>query len=110
MLFRSRDDREREKRFREWLKELGEREWDHFSPALSHVHFCLNIEKRAAAQRAEADFFALLKEKGKIGSDSVWKEVSRPKFLWSLCLLSALGETRARQRPSLRRCRIIFST
>ncbi|KZT72468.1 HSP90-domain-containing protein [Daedalea quercina L-15889] len=53
-----RDDREREKRFREYLKELGEK-------------------KRAAAQKAEADFFALLKESGVARPGAVWKEVKR---------------------------------
>ncbi|CAL1700963.1 unnamed protein product [Somion occarium] len=52
------DDREREKRFREYLKELGEK-------------------KRAAAQKAEADFFALLKESGIAKPGAVWKEVKR---------------------------------
>ncbi|KAI5120418.1 hypothetical protein M0805_006919 [Coniferiporia weirii] len=53
-----RDDREREKRFREWLKDLGE-------------------QKRKAAQKAEADFFALLKEKTKVNNASTWKDVKR---------------------------------
>ncbi|KAL0949962.1 hypothetical protein HGRIS_009982 [Hohenbuehelia grisea] len=53
-----RDDREREKRFREFVKELGEK-------------------KRAAAQKAEADFFALLREHGNINEDSAWKDVKR---------------------------------
>ncbi|KAJ8482248.1 hypothetical protein ONZ45_g15022 [Pleurotus djamor] len=53
-----RDDREREKRFREFLKELGEK-------------------KRQAAQQAEVNFFALLKEHGNITENSVWKEVKR---------------------------------
>ncbi|KAH8105966.1 hypothetical protein BXZ70DRAFT_998118 [Cristinia sonorae] len=53
-----RDDREREKRFREYLKELGEK-------------------KRAAAQKAEADFFALLKESGVAKAGAVWKEVKK---------------------------------
>ena len=33
-------------------------------------------EKRAAAQKAEADFFALLKESGLAKQGAVWKEVS----------------------------------
>ncbi|OCH90979.1 hypothetical protein OBBRIDRAFT_729724 [Obba rivulosa] len=53
-----RDDREREKRFREHLKELGEK-------------------KRAAAQKAEADFFALLRESGIVKTGAVWKDVKR---------------------------------
>jgi transcription elongation regulator 1 len=53
-----RDDREREKRFRGFLKELGER-------------------KRALAQKAEADFFALLRESGIAKDGAVWKEVKK---------------------------------
>ncbi|EMD40829.1 hypothetical protein CERSUDRAFT_91575 [Gelatoporia subvermispora B] len=53
-----RDDREREKRFREYLKELGEK-------------------KRAAAQKAEAEFFALLRESGITKPDAHWKDVKR---------------------------------
>ncbi|EKM59176.1 uncharacterized protein PHACADRAFT_136514 [Phanerochaete carnosa HHB-10118-sp] len=52
------DDREREKRFREYLKELGEK-------------------KRAAAQKAESDFFALLKESGIFMLGAVWKDVKK---------------------------------
>ncbi|KAI0698538.1 hypothetical protein C8T65DRAFT_581745 [Cerioporus squamosus] len=53
-----RDDKEREKRFRDYLKELGEK-------------------KRAAAQKAEADFFALLKESGLAKPGAVWKEIKK---------------------------------
>ncbi|KAI0068699.1 HSP90-domain-containing protein [Artomyces pyxidatus] len=53
-----RDEREREKRFRDFLKELGER-------------------KRAAAQKAEIDFFALLKESGVATAGAIWKDVKR---------------------------------
>lgn len=44
----------------------------------SHSQRCIHcpIEKRAAAQKAEADFFVLLKEKGNILPGSVWKEVA----------------------------------
>ncbi|KAI0770832.1 hypothetical protein BC629DRAFT_1595770 [Irpex lacteus] len=52
------DDREREKRFRDYLKELGEK-------------------KRAAAQKAELDFFALLKESGIAKPGAVWKDVKK---------------------------------
>ncbi|KAI0092715.1 hypothetical protein BDY19DRAFT_990412 [Irpex rosettiformis] len=52
------DDREREKRFRDYLKELGEK-------------------KRAAAQKAEVDFFALLKESGIAKAGAVWKDVKK---------------------------------
>ncbi|ORY32528.1 hypothetical protein BCR39DRAFT_375721 [Naematelia encephala] len=53
-----RDDREREKVFKVHLRELGER-------------------KRADAQRAEQDFFELLKEFSDITSSSIWSEVKR---------------------------------
>ncbi|KAI0268205.1 Hsp90 protein-domain-containing protein [Gloeopeniophorella convolvens] len=53
-----RDDREREKRFREFLKELGEK-------------------KRALAQKAEADFFSLLREGGIAQEGAIWKEVKK---------------------------------
>lgn len=53
-----RDDREREKRFREFLRELGER-------------------KRALAQKAEADFFVLLRESGVTQQGAIWKEVKK---------------------------------
>ncbi|KAJ7095368.1 Hsp90 protein-domain-containing protein [Mycena belliarum] len=53
-----RDDREREKRFRGWIRELGER-------------------KRAAAQKAETDFFNLLREQASINEGSAWKDVKR---------------------------------
>ncbi|TRM67559.1 hypothetical protein BD626DRAFT_479148 [Schizophyllum amplum] len=53
-----RDDREREKRFRDYLKELGE-------------------AKRKAAQKAEADFIALLREKANVQPDSAWKDIKR---------------------------------
>ncbi|EFI27699.1 peptide-binding protein [Coprinopsis cinerea okayama7 len=59
-----RDDREREKAFREFLKELGE----------------TVPEKRAAAQKAEADFFALLKERQEIQPGVVWKEIKRTLY------------------------------
>ncbi|KAF8165360.1 Hsp90 protein-domain-containing protein [Crassisporium funariophilum] len=53
-----RDDREREKRFREFLKDLGE-------------------QKRAAAQKAEVYFFALLKESGSVKEGILWKEAKK---------------------------------
>ncbi|KAH7887755.1 Hsp90 protein-domain-containing protein [Phlebopus sp. FC_14] len=51
------DDRERERRFKEHLRELGEK-------------------KRAAAEEAEAAFFALLRESGIVRSNSLWKDGS----------------------------------
>ncbi len=70
-----RDDKEREKRFRDYLKELGESK-----PLPSSILLCFAdgpaaLEKRAAAQKAEADFFALLKESGLATPGAVWKEV-----------------------------------
>ncbi|KAF5393835.1 hypothetical protein D9757_000038 [Collybiopsis confluens] len=53
-----RDDREREKSFREFIRELGEK-------------------KKAAARRAESDFFTLLKECAEIHEDSVWRDVKK---------------------------------
>ncbi|PPQ69873.1 hypothetical protein CVT24_003208 [Panaeolus cyanescens] len=53
-----RDEREREKRFRDYLKELGE-------------------EKKKAAQKAEVDFFALLKEHLSAKQDLPWKEAKK---------------------------------
>ncbi|KAJ4478050.1 Hsp90 protein-domain-containing protein [Lentinula aciculospora] len=53
-----RDDRERERAFRDFIRDLGEK-------------------KRAAAQKAEADFFALLKERAEIKEGCVWKEVKK---------------------------------
>ncbi|KAF9534344.1 Hsp90 protein-domain-containing protein [Crepidotus variabilis] len=53
-----RDDREREKRFRDYLKELGE-------------------NKRQAAQKAEVDFFAMLKDTEGIKDGNSWKEVKK---------------------------------
>jgi hypothetical protein len=67
-----RDDREREKRFREFVKELGE---SRLCSTLKSVLTFASIEKRAAAQKAEADFFALLKEHGPVQEGTPWKEV-----------------------------------
>jgi len=83
-----RDDREREKRFREFLKELGE------SACSSLCCVCLDLKsfclgKRALAQKAEADFFALLRESGVAQQGAAWKEASRlsvcPTTLLTLC-------------------------
>ncbi|KIY71447.1 HSP90-domain-containing protein [Cylindrobasidium torrendii FP15055 ss-10] len=52
-----RDEREREKRFREYLKQLGEK-------------------KRLAAQKAEVDFFALLKG-AQLPVAGEWKDIKR---------------------------------
>lgn len=69
------DDREREKKFRDYLKELGESECRVFSLSRLLMANLLRSEKRAAAQKAEADFFVLLKESGIAKSGAVWKEV-----------------------------------
>jgi heat shock protein beta len=70
-----RDDREREKRFKEYLKELGEsRNFVVFHERC--IQLTLNLEKRMAAEKAEADFFTLLRESGVVRSDSSWKDVS----------------------------------
>ncbi|EIW61337.1 uncharacterized protein TRAVEDRAFT_162430 [Trametes versicolor FP-101664 SS1] len=71
-----RDDREREKRFREYLKELGE-------------------QKRAAAQKAEKDFFALLKESGLAKPSTVWKDIK--KHLVSDPRYDAVGSSSLRE-------------
>jgi hypothetical protein len=70
-----RDDREREKRFKEYLKELGESA-NIIIPRAQCTQLTLNLEKRAAAEKAETDFFALLRESGTVRSDSSWKDVS----------------------------------
>lgn len=70
-----RDEREREKRFKEYLKELGES-----ASIIIAREQCtqlnLVLEKRVAAEKAEAAFFALLQECGMVRSDSLWKDVS----------------------------------
>ncbi|KAF8175377.1 hypothetical protein BJ912DRAFT_1024508 [Pholiota molesta] len=73
-----RDDREREKRFRDFLKELGE-------------------QKRAAAQKAEADFFALLKEHVSITEDISWKEVKNRKIIYKDPRYDAVGSSSLRE-------------
>lgn len=70
-----RDDREREKRFREWLKELGERTSRLSSRFSSFIITPNYAEKKRAAAKAEKDFFNLLKEKAKIEPDLTWKDV-----------------------------------
>lgn len=70
-----RDDREREKRFKEYLKELGESA-NIIIPCEQCTQLTLDLEKRVAAEKAEANFFALLRESGMVRSDSLWKDVS----------------------------------
>lgn len=70
------DDREREKRFREYLKELGERKSVQTCSTRQGIDkFAFMLEKRAAAKKAETDFFALLKESDHVKPDAIWKEV-----------------------------------
>ncbi|KAJ8455308.1 hypothetical protein ONZ51_g12521 [Trametes cubensis] len=71
-----RDDREREKRFREYLKELGE-------------------QKRLAALKAEKDFFALLKESGLAKPGAIWKDIK--KHLVSDPRYDAVGSSSLRE-------------
>jgi hypothetical protein len=71
-----RDDREREKRFREFIKDLGESKCS--TAFKSRLVLKAFSEKRAAAQNAEADFFVLLRESGMVVANSTWKEVSEP--------------------------------
>lgn len=71
-----RDDREREKEFRDFVRDLGESMY----PELTLCIWPRNItdiqtEKKAAAQKAEADFFELLKERTEIKEGCIWKEV-----------------------------------
>ena len=68
-----RDDREREKRFREYLKELSDSKYhsSYNNAALRR----LSKEKRAAAEKAEADFISLLNERIKPEDDLAWKDV-----------------------------------
>ncbi|EIW76097.1 hypothetical protein CONPUDRAFT_130448 [Coniophora puteana RWD-64-598 SS2] len=71
-----RDDREREKRFREYIKELGQK-------------------KRAAAEKAEADFFAMLHASGPIPNDANWKDIKK-KF-YSDARYDAVGSSSLRE-------------
>ncbi|KAF9259497.1 HSP90-domain-containing protein [Marasmius fiardii PR-910] len=71
-----RDDREREKRFREFIKELGQK-------------------KKIAAEKAEADFINLLKEKAVIPEGAIWKEVK--KDLISDSRYDAVGSSTLRE-------------
>ncbi|KAF5321365.1 hypothetical protein D9619_001107 [Psilocybe cf. subviscida] len=73
-----RDDREREKRFREYLKELGEK-------------------KRAAAEKAEANFFALLKEHITISEGLSWKEVKARRPVYKDPRYDAVGSSSLRE-------------
>ena len=72
-----RDDREREKRFREFLRELGESTCYSLWCVYLHKLKSFSLGKRALAQKAEADFFILLKESGVAQQGAAWKEVSQ---------------------------------
>ena len=78
-----RDDREREKRFREFLKELGESTCSTILYAAPHKQDFPG--KRRLAQKAEVDFFALLRESG-IAQGAIWKEAGDSSVHY--CLLS----------------------
>ncbi|KAH6914924.1 Hsp90 protein-domain-containing protein [Coprinopsis sp. MPI-PUGE-AT-0042] len=73
-----RDDREREKAFRDYLKALGEK-------------------KKAAAQKAEADFFALLKEQTGIKAEDSWKEVKKLSSIYKDPRYDAVGSSSLRE-------------
>jgi transcription elongation regulator 1 len=75
-----RDDREREKVFRAWLKDLGEREnGDQLESESSLlIRDDMHLGKRAQARKAELDFMELLKStasKIPITPNSQWKDV-----------------------------------
>lgn len=79
-----RDDREREKLFKQHLKELGEStcpryHFTRLSKALDpqEQSSLMNTGKRADAQRAETDFFELLSEQPNITSSSLWTEIKK---------------------------------
>ncbi|WWC70304.1 uncharacterized protein I206_104254 [Kwoniella pini CBS 10737] len=71
-----RDDRDREKMFKTHLRELGER-------------------KRADAQRAEQDFYELLKESDAITSSSIWSDVK--KTIYKDSRYEAVGSSSLRE-------------
>ncbi|KAG8875393.1 hypothetical protein FRB97_005156 [Tulasnella sp. 331] len=80
-----RDDKEREKLFREWRSSLSER-------------------KRKAAEIAEANFYTLLTEQkaliageAKEGSDAAWKEVKRHKTVHTDPRYDAVGSSSLRE-------------
>ncbi|KAG8987007.1 hypothetical protein FRB93_004975 [Tulasnella sp. JGI-2019a] len=80
-----RDDKEREKIFREWRSSLGER-------------------KRKAAEIAETNFYALLGEhkaliasEAKTNADSLWKDVKRHKIIYSDPRYDAVGSSSLRE-------------
>lgn len=70
-----RDDKEREKRFREFLRELGESTRSSLWCVYLHDLKSVYSGKRALAQKAEADFFVLLRESGVTQQGAIWKEV-----------------------------------
>src|ERR1700733_2176162 len=79
-----RDEREREKVFRIWLKDLGERKLPYSVFPLpnqgTHRYF---TGKRAQARKAEFDFMELLKSKASIipiTANSQWKDVGTFHF------------------------------
>ena len=72
----------------------------------------IKLEKRAAAQKAEIDFFALLKESGIARPGAVWKEVSHVYWITGndlVILTISLGQENHHERSSLRCCWLIKS-
>lgn len=74
----------------------------HFSNSVCQSHF--STEKRAAAQKAEADFFLLLKEhKDEIHEGAVWKEVGI-MFAFNSLAHTFKGQEKLNARPAIRCC------
>lgn len=77
-----------------------------------HHSSLIKLEKRAAAQKAEIDFFALLKESGIAKAGAVWKEVSQC-YIYRITLANmviltvTLGQENYHERFSLRCCWLI---
>jgi hypothetical protein len=68
-----RDDKEREKKFRAWLVELGESKSLYIVP--HNARLIAYIVKRREAKKAEDDFAELLKTVDGVTKDSEWKDV-----------------------------------
>lgn len=111
-----RDEKEREKAFRAWLRELGEREWSisawhEKQPKLTHARIRIS-GKRQAALAAESAFLSLLSEKlssstrdaarsaARTGGDdalnAAWREAKRAPGLDSDARYEAVGSSTRR--------------
>ncbi|KAG8910155.1 hypothetical protein FRC01_006498 [Tulasnella sp. 417] len=96
-----RDDREREKTFKEWRNSLGEPKF----PPSSLTQQLFATEKRKKAQKAEADFFALLRENENLVAEStggqnpapLWKDVKKHATLYSDPRYDAVGSSSLRE-------------